>query len=340
MIQKIPKKNISLMLLNDDEIISLRDGVRETKNQDIDESIKVGDICVEQKPPIDGETLPKRYYKILGIIHKLHDIDINSFLVKEIYKLPNDEWSNVQIDGKSKTRFSLSRSDCSFLNVEYQEGIEVYPFPTTDEVFRKYIKESNGKENYNSANIDYDNLGTYPTSSIDGYIRRIVLQVNNIYPINNDYLLVNGTKIVPTKRFCSTLRIYINSTITSFDGVSAGFIKGAPIKYRFISKTKKNLDFNVADENGNVYLELDTFIRSNKTPDSIVGISTDAVEGLKANDLFELFFNDSVETISKERADKIFQSLMTNHYRYIDSNLQRKYIYIFDAVKGNRERYH
>ena len=152
--------------------------------------------------------------------------------------------------------------------------------------------------------------------------------------------MVNGTKIVPTKRFCSTLRIYINSTITSFDGVSAGFIKGSPIKYRFISKTKKNLDFNVADENGNVYLELDTFIRSNKTPDSIVGISTDAVEGLKANDLFELFFNDSVETISKERADKIFQSLMTNHYRYIDSNLQRKYIYIFDAVKGNRERYH
>ena len=109
---------------------------------------------------------------------------------------------------------------------------------------------------------------------------------------------------------------------------------------RFISKTKKNLDFNVADENGNVYLELDTFIRSNKTPDSIVGISTDAVEGLKANDLFELFFNDSVETISKERADEIFQSLMTNHYRYIDSNWQRKYIYIFDAVKGNRERYH
>ena len=79
MIKKIPNKNISLMLLNDDEIISLRDGVRETKNQDIDESIKVGDICVEQKPPIDGETLPKRYYKILGIIHKLHDIDINSF---------------------------------------------------------------------------------------------------------------------------------------------------------------------------------------------------------------------------------------------------------------------
>ena len=54
-------------------------------------------------------------------IAKAFDIDINSFLVKEIYKLPNDEWSNVQIDGKSKTRFSLSRSDCSFLNVEYQE---------------------------------------------------------------------------------------------------------------------------------------------------------------------------------------------------------------------------
>lgn len=325
------------MLLNDDEILALRDGGKETKNQDIDASIKVGDICVEQKPPIDGESLPKRYYKILGIIHKLHDIDINSFLVKEIYKLPNDEWSNTPIDGKSQTRFSLSRSDCSFLNIEYQEGIEVYPFPTTDDVFCKYIKGSNCKDYHNSSHIDYNNLGTYPTSNIDGYIRHIVLQVSNIYPINNKYLLVNGTKIIPTERFSSSLRIYFKSTITSFDGVSAGFIKGTPIIYRFISKTEKNLDFNIADENGNVYLELDTFIKSNKTPDSIVGISKDAVEGLKANDLFELFFNDSVETISNERADEIFKKLIRNNYRYVDANWKFKYV---EDVNSNFDELH
>ena len=337
---RISENQISLMALSDDDILTLKAVRNEADEKEAlnDTTIKVGDICVEQKPSVDGEELPNRFYKILGIVGKLHDIDINSYLVKEVFPTPNGDWSYTQ-EGTFRTTFSLSRSDCKYLNIEYQDGIEVYPFPSTDEFFHKYIKED--KEpiatEEKSSDIDYNNLATYPVSPIDGYIRHIVIQLSGFKPINNNVLLYNDGRTISVDRFCSTLRIVLKRHITSYDNRSAAFCKGSLMKCRIVGKTKESAEFNVADEDGNIFIEVDTFIKflnSDKTSDGIVGISPEALNGLNVNDLFEITFNEGgainnignrshghAQTMTSEREQEIWENL-DRHFDKLNRQLE------------------
>ena len=335
---RISENQISLMPLSEDDILTLKAVKNEADEKEAlnDTTIKVGDICVEQKPSVDGEELPKRFYKILGIVGKLHDIDINSYLVKEVFPTPNGDWSDTQ-EGTFRTTFSLSRSDCKYLNIEYQDGIEVYPFPNTNEFFHKYIKED--KEpiaiEEKSSDIDYNNLATYPVSSVDGYIRHIVIQLSGFKPINNNVLLYNDGRIIAVDRFCRTLRIVLKRHITSYDNRSAAFCEGTLMKCRIVGKTKESADFNIADEDGNIFIEVNTFIKSNRTRDGIVGISPAALNGLNVNDLFEITFNDGgainsignrshgrTQTMTSEREEQIWECLDT-HFDLLNRQIEK-----------------
>lgn len=333
---RISENQISLMVLSEDDILTLKAVKNEADEKEAlnDTTIKVGDICVEQKPSVDGEELPKRFYKILGIVGKLHDIDINSYLVKEVFPTPNGDWSYTQ-EGTFRTKFSLSRSDCKYLNIEYQDGIEVYPFPNTNEFFHKYIKEDEEPIaiEETSSGIDYNNLATYPVSPVDGYIRHIVIQLSGFRPINNNVLLYNDGRTIATERFCASLCITLKKHITSYDNRSAAFFSGSLMKYRIVGKTKEITDFNIADEDGNIFIEVDTFIKSDKTSDGIVGISPEALNGLDVNDLFEISFNEgafnSVEnrsrgrtqTMTSEREQEIWGCLDT-HFDLLNRKIE------------------
>ena len=339
---RISENQISLMTLSEDDILTLKAVKNETdEKEDLnDTTIKVGDICVEQKPSVDGEELPKRFYKILGIVGKLHDIDINSYLVKEVFPTPNGDWSDTQ-EGTFRTTFSLTRSDCKYLNIEYQDGIEVYPFPNTNEFFHKYIKED--KEpiaiEEKSSDIDYNNLATYPVSTVDGYIRHIVIQLSGFKPINDNVLLYNynGGRIIAVDRFCRTLRIVLKRHITSYGNRSAAFCKGTLMKCRIVGKTKENAEFNIADEDGNIFIEVDTFIKSDRTSDGIVGISPEALNGLNVNDLFEITFNEGgainsignrshghAQTITPRREQEIWENL-DRHFDQLNWQLEEEF---------------
>ena len=337
---RISENQISLMTLSEDDILTLKAVKNKADEKEAlnDTTIKVGDICVEQKPSVDGEELPKRFYKILGIVGKLHDIDINSYLVKEVFPTPNGDWSDTQ-EGTFRTTFSLSRSDCKYLNIEYQDGIEVYPFPNTNEFFHKYIKED--KEpiaiEEKSSDIDYNNLATYPVSPVDGYIRHIVIQLSGFKPINDNVLLYNYNdgRIISVDRFCRTLRIVLKRHITSYDNRSAAFCKGSLMKCRIVGKTKENAEFNIADEDGNIFIEVNTFIKSDRTRDGIVGISPEALNGLNVNDLFEITFNDGrainsignrshgrTQTMTSEREEQIWECLDT-HFDLLNRQIEK-----------------
>lgn len=334
---RISENQISLMALSDDDILTLKAVRNEANEKEVlnDTNIKVGDICVEQKPSVDGEELPKRFYKILGIVGKLHDIDINSYLVKEVFPTPNGDWSYTQ-EGTFRTTFSLTRSDCKYLNIEYQDGIEVYPFPNTNEFFHKYIKEDEEPIaiEEKSSDIDYNNLATYPVSPVDGYIRHIVIQLSGFKPINDNVLLYKDGRTIATERFCASLCIKLKKHITSYDNRSAAFFKRTLMKCRIVGKTKESSEFNIADEDGNIYIEVNTFIKSNRTSDGIVGISPEALNGLNVNDLFEITFNDGgvinsignrsrghAQTITSEREEQIWENL-DRHFDQLNRQLE------------------
>lgn len=350
---RISENQISLMTLSEDDILTLKAVKNETdEKEDLnDTTIKVGDICVEQKPSVDGEELPKRFYKILGIVGKLHDIDINSYLVKEVFPTPNGDWSYTQ-EGTFRTKFSLSRSDCKYLNIEYQDGIEVYPFPNTNEFFHKYIKEDEEPITIEekSSDIDYNNLATYPVSPVDGYIRHIVIQLSGFKPINNNVLLYKDGRTIATERFCASLCITLKKHITSYDNRSAAFFSGSLMKYRIVGKTKEITDFNIADEDGNIFIEVDTFIKSDKTSDGIVGISPEALNGLDVNDLFEISFNEAAfnsignrsrghtQTITPRREQEIWENIDRHFYR-LNRQLEEEFAR-YDNFYGTRLNYY
>ena len=341
---KISENQISLMTLSEDDILTLKAVRNEADEKEAlnDTTIKVGDICVEQKPSVDGEELPKRFYKILGIVGKLHDIDINSYLVKEVFPTPNGDWSDTQ-EGTFRTTFSLSRSDCKYLNIEYQDGIEVYPFPNTNEFFHKYIKEDEEPIaiEEKSSDIDYNNLATYPVSPVDGYIRHIVIQLSGFKPINDNVLLYNYNdgRIIAVDRFCRTLRIVLKRHITSYDNRSAAFFSGSLMKYRIVGKTKEITDFNIADEDGNIFIEVDTFIKSDRTSDGIVGISPEALNGFNVNDLFEISFNEVAFNSIENRSRGRTQTMTPRREQEIWENLDRHFDQLNRQLEEGFKRY-
>ena len=179
-------------------------------------------------------------------------------------------------------------------------------------------------------------MATYPVSTVDGYIRHIVIQLSGFKPINDNVLLYNYNdgRIIAVGRFCRTLRIVLKRHITSYDNRSAAFCKGTLMKCRIVGKTKEIAEFNIADEDGNIFIEVDTFIKSDRTRDGIVGISPEALNGLNVNDLFEITFNDGgainnignrsrgrAQTITPRREQEIWENL-DRHFDQLNRQLE------------------
>ena len=262
------------MELNENEVNFIRD----IKDEKYDYNIKVGDIVVEEKPNIEDETFAKRFYKILGIVENVNEIVINSFLVKEVYKDNRGEWVETDETTSNNTIFSLSRSDCKFLNIPYQEGIEVYPFPNNYDYFHKVEENFNDTvflfENYSN------NLSRYPTSVKDNSIRRIAIQISGFRQYG-DYIIFNDQRF-HVDDLCKKLSITTRGIFTSQDGMFGSINEFCNITYHLISRDYKD---NIVDSNGNIYVELLFCFKSKNTSDGIIGISPNILEDKTINDI-------------------------------------------------------
>jgi hypothetical protein len=290
---EIPRNNISLMEL-DDEDFSILDVISpyEAKKQ-IDASktktTVINDIYVEEKPNVDGEELPKKYYKILGVVYKIKDIEVNSYLVKEIF--PNGKGGWTEDEPSPRTRFSLTRSDCKFLGIDYREGIEVYPFPSNKELFHK-LEEESTEQIEGKLLIDENDLSTYPVSRVDGTIRKILIKLNGFGAYNKTGIIDPKGRFISMGTFVRSLNVRLNRTIPSMDNYTAAFVNGAFMRYRIVAKDKENLEFNIVDGNGNIYIEVNTSIKVNKNDkrfiDGAVGISPKVLKNVSVKDLFRV----------------------------------------------------
>lgn len=271
---KINRRNISLMELNENEVNFIRD----IKDEKYDYNIKVGDIVVEEKPNIEDESFAKRFYKILGIVENVNEIIINSFILKEVYKNNRGEWTETDETTSNNTIFSLSRSDCKFLKIPYQEGIEVYPFPNNYDYFHKVEENFNDTvflfENYSN------NLSRYPTSVKDNSIRRIAIQISGFRQYEN-YIIFNDQRF-HIDDLIKKLSITTRGRFTSQDGMSGSINEFCNITYHLISRDYKD---NIVDSNGNIYVELLFCFKSKNTSDGIIGISPNILEDKTINDI-------------------------------------------------------
>lgn len=318
----VPSTLISLMPLRPNDIYTLeafKEPNKEKKNND-DVTNK---ICVVETPTVDGETLPKHFYRVLGSIDEIAGININSLLVKEVFLDENNNF--VYNNDDTRMHYSLTRDDCKFLNIDYQDGIELLPYypvkfidepksslPTVDEQIKSIIDKVN----------NYD-LSTYPTCVIDNTIRKIVIKLDNFRPLNDNCIILPNNAIIDLKRFVNSLKIELKLNIASYDDMTAGFIKGRLLNFNIVTPTMTKL--NIADDKGEIFIEVLFTRESNITSDRKVGISPKALDGIGVNDLINVICDDGNMVTPTFDVDKL------REYKKREAEIRRELDGIFNS---------
>ena len=174
-----------------------------------------------QNEPIEGFEQKKRLFKIVKHIPSYKGEPINSVIVKRVG------------DNHNGNMFTLTKSDCRKLGLNYESGLEIYPstFP-----FIKCEQQETETKDYK---VDYNDLSKYPASSFDDRIHEIILQVSGCRYVNGFIRTPNGFLVHDDLR---ELKVYVNKY---------GFVRFKVMKTT--SMAEKKID-GIIDENGMIYI--------------------------------------------------------------------------------------
>lgn len=106
-----------------------------------------GDVVSLAGTSCDGFSMREQQYEIIKSIDTFADIPINSFIVK-------------QLTPSQDLIYTLSKSDCRFLDIEYQPGLQLFP----QSMNWKHVQKANNFENdalLSNYKIYHDKRGYY-----------------------------------------------------------------------------------------------------------------------------------------------------------------------------------
>lgn len=210
-------------------------------------------------------------YMFIDIVNTINEIEINSLIMKQV--------------NESKTKiFTLTKSDCDFLGINFEPGLQLFPIKT------KFIPEKN--EFIFNDFFNHNDLSTYPCCIVDNTIKRIIIKLNDFIANNKNQLVwlkyphtnIVGINIKPK----INLKTYKDVILFNTNDV----IKYNLIQYKYNNfQQNKPLTFNdYVDENCNLYLELllERHYYNNITKAETVGINPDTLKNLRITDLFNI----------------------------------------------------
>ena len=139
--------------------------------------LQKGKVYILQGESCEGIEMPVTKYECIHVLPNYKGIALNTVVMK-------------QIDGEEERIFSLTRTDCRELGIEYQPKLQLFPMNFN------WISDV-------SANIkpfDPNNMGTYPVSPTTGLIERIKLCING-FKREDDFIITPTSTKVPKSRF-------------------------------------------------------------------------------------------------------------------------------------------
>lgn len=167
-------------------------------------------IYVSQKPSVEDNEMPKRYYKLLKEVSGFKNMDMHLAFVKEIFKDANGKWVSCK-ENDNRTRFSLTKSDCNFLEIDYEDGIEAIPIELFN-TFKRYKEET--------PTINPNDLSTCVKTDENGLVKQLSFLIKGFHVVNskiiNDELGIDineGCNISLLKRHFQIFRIKENTEI-------------------------------------------------------------------------------------------------------------------------------
>lgn len=215
------------------------------------EKFKEGDVFSLQGVECDDFTMPVKEYQVIKKVDEVFGVKLDGLVVK-------------QISGDSSTIFSLTKTDCQTLGIEFQPRLLFFPmnmnWKTVSKSHRERIKEFNPMD-----------FSSYPVVRETEKIERIVVKISNMSNYKNDFL-------------CGGIEI-------SYRDVMGGFmlVVKRPIqtKYGVLNPNRIIHGVNVTSgvyrqqglvmESGAIYFEFD-----------VMGIEPSSVEGVDFHDLFDV----------------------------------------------------
>ena len=140
----------------------------------------VGGNYVLKGVECDNFYMPTKEYQLLGIVDSLDGITLDSLIMK-------------QISGPSSTIFSLTKSDCKKLGIDFQEGLQLFPKNLN---WEKSQIENGVVTEPTEIEFNPSDMSTSPRCHIDNNIRKFLIKISGFTRNGNGVYDSNGLKVI------------------------------------------------------------------------------------------------------------------------------------------------
>lgn len=224
----------------------------------------------------EGFTMRTNIYELVRVVDTVNDIEFKSLVMKPI-------------DIGSTTIYSLTRTDCQKLGIEFQEGLQLFPKDLDWKVI-----DDKPKKKVIDLNRDFDDsdLSTYPVSIYSRTVERIIIRLTGFTQITNQLVKTPYHSIVNIEDFLKKIYITYNKDCEPFENASKMSINGRVITPCFM---ENNNSFRLVDNSTNsIFIELQTTFRD-MSNDKEYGIDPSFLEGKNINDLITVSWTENEE---------------------------------------------
>lgn len=150
-------------------------------------NLKVGKLYGLQGQSCDDFEMPINVFMCKGVVREYHGITLDVVIMKHV-------------EGEEGQIFSLTRSDCNLLGIEYEPRLQVFPIdfnwiPIEHQDIREYTP---------------NNLGTYKPSPKTNTIQQMHLFMRLVRPCSKTHLYTPNDSLIPIDLFLNSLSISFN----------------------------------------------------------------------------------------------------------------------------------
>ena len=218
----------------------------------------------------DGFKQKYKVYNLVGIVDEFAGANVDSLIVK-------------QISGDQENIFTISKNDCAFLGIEYDNGLQLFS------------KNLSWKHVRNLPEFNEHNLATSPTSEIDNSIRYLVLKLNGFTDYSDGYVLSPSGKLIKESQFVQSVQVITKEPVVYGNG---HIVQDKTPLRAFVAHPRAKLfnhgNFISSEDEVFILIELVDKVtyHNTKTFDGKFGVDPKYFEGLDPNDYLEVSWDE------------------------------------------------
>ena len=219
---------------------------------------------------VEGFEQKYKLYNLVGMVDEFAGAKVDSLIVK-------------QIEGEQGNIYTISKSDCDFLGIEYQNGLQLF----SKNLSWRHVRDI--------PEFDEHNLGTSPTSVIDNSIRYLVLKLKGFTDYSDGYVLSPSGKLIKESQFTQSVQVSTKEPVVYGNG---HIIQDKVPLRAYVTHPRTKLfnhgNFISSEDEVFILIELVESARYSEstTFDNKFGVDPKYFDGLDPNEYFEVSWDE------------------------------------------------